>query len=112
MKKYYNSKTKNEKTKSVAVVCRDSEHDADAFKVKTLNSKSELTLSDFEECCKDKGFAKKFNKGIPITELLDIVNLEKAHICKYCGSVVEGTEEDLLCDDCREVFGHTFFSEL
>ena len=34
------------------------------------------------------------------------------HICKYCGWVSEGTDEDLLCSECRTDFGHTFFSEL
>lgn len=34
------------------------------------------------------------------------------HICKYCADVAEGTYEDLLCDDCREIFGHSLYSEL
>lgn len=34
------------------------------------------------------------------------------HICKYCGGVAKGTYEDLLCDDCRMLFGHSLYSEL
>ena len=34
------------------------------------------------------------------------------HLCKYCGCVAKGTDEDVLCTDCRELFGHAFFSEL
>lgn len=34
------------------------------------------------------------------------------HVCKYCGDVVKGTDEDVLCEDCRYTFGHTFYSEL
>lgn len=34
------------------------------------------------------------------------------HACKYCGQIAEGTHKDLLCSDCREIFGHTMFSEL
>ena len=34
------------------------------------------------------------------------------HQCKYCGAFANGADEDLLCKDCREIFGHTFFSEL
>lgn len=34
------------------------------------------------------------------------------HECKYCGTVTKGADEDVLCEDCRMIFGHTFFSEL
>ena len=34
------------------------------------------------------------------------------HECKYCGSVANGTDTDVLCEDCREIFGHTLYSEL
>ena len=34
------------------------------------------------------------------------------HNCKYCGQLVEGSYEDLLCGDCRESFGHSLYSEL
>ena len=32
--------------------------------------------------------------------------------CKNCESENNSKEEDLLCEECREVFGHTFYSEL
>lgn len=34
------------------------------------------------------------------------------HKCKYCGEFVDGMDEDVLCEDCREIFGHTLYSEL
>ena len=34
------------------------------------------------------------------------------HRCKYCDKMTIGSNEDLLCDDCREMFGHSFYSEL
>lgn len=34
------------------------------------------------------------------------------HICKYCGGVANGPDEDVLCEECRDVFGHAFYSEL
>lgn len=34
------------------------------------------------------------------------------HKCKYCGEFTKGMDGDVLCDDCREIFGHTFYSEL
>lgn len=36
----------------------------------------------------------------------------KIHRCKYCGDIVDGKERDRLCDECREFFGHTYYSEL
>ena len=46
------------------------------------------------------------------------INLEKFviakghHICKYCNSIADGSTKDVLCEDCREAFGHSFYSEL
>lgn len=34
------------------------------------------------------------------------------HSCKYCGAIADGIFEDLLCEDCRQTFGHSLFSEL
>ena len=31
---------------------------------------------------------------------------------KYCGFDTNSPDEDVLCDECRECFGHTFYSEL
>ena len=50
-----------------------------------------------------------------IVQALDL-NVEEeesdTHNCKYCGQLVEGSYEDLLCEDCRESFGHSLYSEL
>lgn len=32
--------------------------------------------------------------------------------CKYCGELHKTDDEDLLCANCREIFGHAFYSEL
>ena len=40
------------------------------------------------------------------------VSLIDSHKCKYCGARARGSDEDLLCDNCRELFGHTYYSEL
>jgi hypothetical protein len=32
--------------------------------------------------------------------------------CKYCGKDNESSDPNLLCDDCKECFGHSLFSEL
>ena len=59
------------------------------------------------------------NKDTAVNELtnlgwgiMKIIEESKAHLCKYCGEIVEGTDSDILCDDCRELFGHVFYSEL
>ena len=42
----------------------------------------------------------------------EIIDLTGKHLCKYCGEVVDGEYEDLLCKDCRTIFGHALYSEL
>jgi hypothetical protein len=37
---------------------------------------------------------------------------EAYHACQYCGQITKGFDEDILCEDCREMFGHTLFSQL
>lgn len=34
------------------------------------------------------------------------------HLCKYCHGITPGTEEDILCSECQELFGHKRYSEL
>lgn len=46
------------------------------------------------------------------TKVLDVADGNTHHICKYCGEVAKGTDEDVLCQECREIFGHAFYSEL
>lgn len=35
-----------------------------------------------------------------------------ATTCKYCGGLSGSLDPDVLCKDCRETFGHSFYSEL
>ena len=37
---------------------------------------------------------------------------QEYHFCKYCGEKAPGSYEDLLCESCRELFGHSLYSEL
>ena len=46
------------------------------------------------------------------TKILDVADANTNHICKYCGDIANGPDEDVLCQDCRETFGHAFYSEL
>lgn len=32
--------------------------------------------------------------------------------CKYCGEANNSEDEDVLCADCRQTFGHAFYSQL
>lgn len=45
-------------------------------------------------------------------KVVDVADANTNHICKYCGEITKGTDEDVLCDECREIFGHSFYSEL
>lgn len=42
----------------------------------------------------------------------EIIDLSGKHVCKYCGEITDGDYEDLLCEDCRCIFGHALYSEL
>ena len=56
----------------------------------------------------------KVNKEKPADQpkYTRLVCLDGKHVCKYCGNIVKGEYEDLLCDRCREIFGHSLYSEL
>lgn len=45
-------------------------------------------------------------------KVLDVADANTHHICQYCGEIAEGTDENVLCQDCRYTFGHAFYSEL
>jgi hypothetical protein len=37
---------------------------------------------------------------------------KKKNLCKYCGKPTKSIDPNVLCEDCRMLFGHTFFDEL
>jgi|GEM_PF-1744594 len=39
-------------------------------------------------------------------------NKPKQHFCKYCGTPNGSPDPMILCSECRETFGHTYFTEL
>jgi len=59
------------------------------------------TAEAFEEDLKADGYSVQ-----------KIVTGKDHHVCKYCIRIADGKDKDLLCDNCRELFGHTFYSEL
>ena len=40
------------------------------------------------------------------------LNRKTHHLCKYCSDIANGVDPDVLCAECRQTFGHAFFSEL
>ena len=51
-------------------------------------------------------------KHYPDEDITAVYDGHKHHICKYCGGIANGVDEDVLCKECRDDFGHAFFSEL
>lgn len=45
-------------------------------------------------------------------KVLKIAPKKGNHLCMYCGSIAEGTQKDILCEECRSIFGHYSFYEL
>ena len=80
-----------------------------------------INVSYFVECG-NKIFKVNSNMGAERTKayvenkfhskVVKIVPTSGYHICKYCGSITRGSNEDALCKDCRELFGHSMFSQL
>lgn len=62
-------------------------------------------ISESEERFADGGHALEWC-------MLDAVDAKESHRCQYCGSVVRYKDDDILCDDCHELFGVRLFSEL
>ena len=48
-------------------------------------------------------------EGIVVTK---IVTAKNHHRCRYCMSIADGTNKDLLCEECKQLFNHTYYSEL
>lgn len=46
------------------------------------------------------------------SKIVELVPATESHFCSYCGRIVYNNVEDLLCDECRKLFGHVFYSEL
>ena len=51
-------------------------------------------------------------KQYPNEGITKVYDGNNHHICKFCGGIAKGIDEDILCSKCRELFGHAFFSEL
>lgn len=51
-------------------------------------------------------------KQSPDEKIIKVFDANTHHICKFCGGVANGVDDDVLCAECRELFGHAFFSEL
>ena len=67
-------------------------------------------------CKKDCGdilhlstFGEKMSEETKKKVVKRLVGSEK---CKSCGKDNNSLEEDLLCSECRETFGHSLYSEL
>ena len=52
------------------------------------------------------------NRSAGLPEYTRLVCLDGKHLCQYCGRITKGEYEDLLCDRCKETFGHSLYSEL
>ena len=53
----------------------------------------------------------RFYNRIP-KKYAKMIGIERVNYCKYCGSPTDSVDEDVLCEECRDLFGHTFYSEL
>ena len=54
-----------------------------------------------------------------IKKILDLINdiyilipQKRINRCKYCSELTDSQDSNILCPNCRETFGHSFFNEL
>ncbi len=60
----------------------------------------------------DEVWLRLCQKHHPDEKIQKVYDAKTHHLCKYCGNVAKGKDEDVLCEGCRELFGHAFFTEL
>jgi len=64
----------------------------------------DLRCMEYEMKQKDKEI-KELNKKMKDLE-------KKSNRCKYCGGKTNSPDPDALCNVCKNVFDHSYFSEL
>ena len=88
---------KNSSKKQVKFLAEVKDADENNY---TFEGKAE-SREEFEKSINEDGYTA-----------VRIVAAKGHHICKYCKGIAEGSHTDLLCEECRELFGHTLYSEL
>lgn len=53
-----------------------------------------------------------FTSGIGDGYLAITITKPGYRLCRYCGNQHKTKDPEILCPECRETFGHTFYSEL
>lgn len=79
------------------------------FLIEGLENGEEYTYSIESKEPMDVVLSSLIQQGITVTK---IVSAKGKHICRYCGDITEGTDEDLLCDDCHQTYGHYKYHEM
>ena len=83
-----------------------------------MNDKSNIILR-IEELSKLSNELKDNEVCKIIKKILDLINdiyilipQKRINRCKYCSEHTDSQDSNILCPNCRETFGHSFFSEL
>lgn len=82
-------------------------------RILAVGAKSTLELSFNKELdYPTEVWVRLCQKHYPSEKITAVYDARTHHICKYCGGIADGIDENILCSECREDFGHAFFSEL
>ncbi len=78
------------------------------FFIEATKDGESFSMGDYGE---DVDACKKAreDEGYVVTK---IVPAKGHHLCKYCYGIAEGSQEDILCENCRNTFGHYSYHEL
>lgn len=70
-------------------------------------------LSKLSNELKDNEVCKIIKKILDLINDIYILVLQKRiNRCKYCSEHTDSQDPNILCPNCRETLGHSFFSEL
>ena len=70
-------------------------------------------LSKISNELKDNEFCQIIKKILDlINDIYILITQKRINRCKYCSELTDSQDPNILCPNCIETFGHSFFSEL
>ena len=73
----------------------------DANNVSVVVTQQAIDIEDCKQILEENGYS-----------YTRLVQAKGHHLCKYCHKIANGTNKDVLCDNCKYIFGHTLYNEL
>lgn len=93
------------------------------MRIINMPTKNQLlkTIAELVENCKELGLPDAaiakilLNYGFHFSEIIEWYGIgvkRNTVLCPYCNGESDSKDPSVLCQECRETFGHTFIDEL